>query len=307
MADIGGFKDALSGLQALMPRVPEALTALSEAQAALSEAAEAFLSTLEARQVEAAELFPRLEVSLAGISREAVDATAQVEQHRELSSDLADPTLSFEEPLLQVVHVFVEKQQAVVQEKAAALTALSANASNLQGARQSLGEGLVDGRQTVVSSVDTSLAATLGLQGVVEAARVTISTDVERLGTEMDGQHTAQVRDMEALRRDVEGAEAAYVERIDRVREVVRQDGDRMVENLRDRLDDLGSTLGRALTNLRDGLRDLDERLREAAEEGGEGRQSLAPQFEDLENMLPHLRQTIQQVREAAAMVGIPF
>jgi ABC-type transporter Mla subunit MlaD len=105
----------------------------------------------------------------------------------------------------------------------------------------------------------------------------------------------------------VEGAEAAYLERIDRVREVVRQDTDRMGENLRDRLDDLGATLARALVNLRDELRELDERLRDAAEEGGDGRQALAPHFEELENMLPPLKQTIQQVREAAAMVGIPF
>jgi hypothetical protein len=307
MAEIGGFKDALGGLSALLPRVPEALAALSEAQAALSEAAEAFLATLEARQIEAAELFPRLEVSLAGVSREAVEAAAQVEQDRDLSADLADPALSFEEGLLHVVQGFLEKQQLVVQEKTRALGALSVNAAGLETARQSLGDGLVDGRRVVTSSVEASLAATQGLQGVVEAARVTISTDVERLGTELDGQHTAQAREMESLRREVEGAEAAYLERIDRVREVVRQDTDRTGENLRDRLDDLGATLARALVNLRDELRELDERLRDAAEEGGDGRQALAPHFEELENMLPPLKQTIQQVREAAAMVGIPF
>ena len=307
MAEVGGFKDALAGLSTLLPRVPEALAALSEAQAALSAAAEQFLATLEARQVEAAELFPRLEVGLTGIGREAVEGTAQVEQDRQLAADLADPALSFEQRLLLVVHAFMEKQQHVVQEKAKALLALGLSAAGLGGVRQSLTDGLTDGRRGVASSVDTSLAATQGLQAVIDVARVTIGTDVERLGTEMDGHHTAQARDFEALRRDVETQEAAYVDRIDRVREFVRQDSDRIVENLRDRLDDMGSTLGRALTNLRDELRDLDEGLRDAAEEGGEGRQSLSPHFEELETLLPVLKQALAQVREAAALVGIPF
>jgi hypothetical protein len=307
MAEVSGFKDALSGLQVLLPRVPEALLALSEAQAALSEAAELFLSSLETRQVEASELFPRLEVSLTGIGREAADAAAQVEQDRDLSSELADPGLSFEHPLVQAVHSFLQTQQQMVGDKAKALDRLHVNATTLQGARQSLTSGLTDGRHNVTTSVDTSLTASQGLQAVVEAARVTVSGDVEKLGTAMDEHHTTQAREMEALRKEVEGAEAAYIERIERVREVVRQDTDRMVDNLRDRLDDIGSTLGQALNNLRDGLRELDDRLRDATDEGREGKQSLAPHFEELENMLPALRQVITQVREAAAMVGIPF
>jgi hypothetical protein len=307
MADVSGFKDALSGLQALLPRVPDALAALSEAQAALSEAAEQFLSTLETRQVEASELFPRLEVSLTSISREAADAATQVEQDRDLSTELADPGLSFEHPLVQAVHSFLQTQQQIVGEKAKALDSLNVNAATLQGARQSLTDGLLDGRRNVTTSVDTSLTATQGLQAVVDAARVTVTADVEKLGTAMDEHHTAHSREMESLRREVDGAEAAYAERIDKVREVVRQDTDRMIENLRDRFDDIASTLGQALNNLRDGLHELDERLREAADEGRDGKQSLAPHFEELETMLPALRQTIVQVREAAAMVGIPF
>jgi hypothetical protein len=307
MADVSGFKDALAGLQVLLPRVPEALLALSEAQAALSEAAEQFLSTLETRQVEASELFPRLEVSLTGISREAADGAAQVEQDRDLSSELADPGLGFEQPLVQAVHAFLQAQQQLVADKVKALDGLQVNAATLQTVRQSLTDGLLDGQRNVATSVDTSLTATQGLQGMVEAARVTVTADVEKLGTAMDDHHTNQAREMEALRREVEGAEASYVERIEKVREVVRQDADRMIENLRDRLDDIGSTLGLALNNLRDGLQDLDERLREANDEGREGKQSLDPHFEDLQNMLPGLRQIIQQVREAAAMVGIPF
>ena len=307
MADVSGFKDALSGLQALLPRVPEALLALSEAQAALSEAAEQFLSGLEARQVEASELFPRLEVSLTGIGREAAEAAAQVEQDRDLSTELADPGLGFDHPLVQAAHAFLQAQQQIVADKAKALDALNANAATLHSARQSLTDGLLDGRRNVTTSVDTSLSATQGLQSVVDAARVTVTSDVEKLGTQMDEQHTAHTREMESLRHEVEGAEAAYLERIDRVREVVRQDTDRMMENLRDRLDDIASTLGQALNNLRDGLHDLDERLRDATDEGRDGKQSLAPHFEELETMLPALKQVINQVREAASMVGIPF
>ena len=307
MADVGGFKDALSGLQALLPRVPEALLALSEAQAALSEAAERFLYSLEARQVEASELFPRLEVSLTGIGREAADAAAQIEQDRDLSTELADPGLGFEHPLVQAVHSFLQTQQQMVGDKAKALDRLHLNATTLQGARQSLTSGLADGRHHIITAVDTSVGASQGLQAMVDAARITVSGDVEKLGTAMDDHHTTQAREMEALRKEVEDAEAAYVERIARVRDVVRQDTDRMIENLRDRLEDIGATLAQALNNLRDELSELDDRLRDATDEGREGKQSLAPHFEELENMLPALRQVITQVREAAAMVGIPF
>lgn len=307
MADTTGFKEALAALSALLPRVPEALAALGEAQAALSEAAEQFLATVEARQVEAAELFPRLEVSLAGLAREAADGTAQSEQDRDLPDLLGDPGLGFEDPVAHLGLLLGQKQEHRVQELVRALGVSHANAAALQSGRQSLHDGLADGRRLLAGAGDVSLAALQGLQSVIEAARGTVGADVEQMGTEMDGQHTSQAREMEGLRRDVESYEAAFVERMDRVREVVRKDTDLMLENLRDRLDDLGSTLGRALANLREGLHDLDERLREAAEEGAEGRQSLAPSFEDLENLLPQLRQQIAHVREAAAMVGIPF
>lgn len=307
MADVGGFKEALSALQALLPRVPEALAALSEAQAALSDAAEQFVATVETRQAEAAELFPRLEVSLAGMAREAADGTAQTEQDRELRDLLADPALGFEEAVAQLGALLAQKQEDRLQELARALSVSQTNVAAVQSARQSLHDGLAGGKRLLAGAGDASLAAVQQLQSVVEAARGTVGADVEQVGTEMDTQHTTQERELEVLRRDVDSYEAAFVERIDRVRDVMRRDTDLMLENLRDRLDDLGSTLGRALANLREELGDLDERLREAAEEGAEGRQSLAPYFEDLENLLPQLRQQIAHVREAAAVVGIPF
>jgi hypothetical protein len=307
MAETSGLKEALAALSALLPRVPEALAAMSEAQAALSEAAEHFLATVEARQAEAAELFPRLEVSLSGLAREAADGTAQAEQDRDLQDLLSDPGLGFEAQVAQLTVLLGQKQEHRVAEASRALGASQASLATIESGRKSLHDGLLDGRRLVTAAGEASLVSLQGLQSVVEAARGTIGADVEQLGGEVDGQHTAQAREVEELRRDVESYQAAFVERVDRVREVVRQDTDLMTENVRDRLDDLGATLARALSNLREGLADLDEKLREAAEEGAEGRQSLAPPFEDLENMLPHLRQQIAHVREAAAMVGIPF
>jgi hypothetical protein len=307
MADVGGFKEALASLSELLPRVPEALASLSEAQAALGEAAEHFLATVEARQVEAAELFPRLEVSLAGLAREAADGAAQAEQDRDLHDLLADSGLSFETQLAQLGLLLGQKQEHRISEMVRALGASQASLAALETGRQGLHEGLAGGRRLLAGAGDASLAAVHGLQALVEVTRGAIGADVEQLGSEMDGQHTAQARELEELRRDVEAYETSYVERIDRVREVVRQDTDLLTENVRDRLEDLVSMLERALANLRDGLGDLDERLREAAEEGAEGRQALTPYFEDLENLLPQVRQQIQHVREAAAMVGIPF
>jgi ABC-type transporter Mla subunit MlaD len=307
MADVGGFKEALSGLSALLPRLPEALAALADAQAALTESAEHFLATVEAQQVEAAELFPRLEVALAGIGREAADGLAQAEQDRDVEEILGDPGLGFDDKVLQFSVLVAQKQEERLRQMAHALDTSRETVAGIESARQSLRDGMTDGKTVVATSADASLAAAQALQSVVEAARGTVGTDVEQLGTEMDSQHTNQGRELENLRRDVDGHEAGFVERIDRAREVVRQDTDRLVDNLKDRLDDLTSTLGRSLNNLRDSLRELDENVREAAEDGGHGRESLSPYFEELEHMLPALKQVLDQVREAAAMVGIPF
>lgn len=307
MAEMSGLKEALSSLSALLPRVPEALATVSEAQAALSEAAEHFLAAVEARQAEAAELFPRLEVGLSGLAREAADGTAQAEQDRDLHDLLADPGLGFEAEVAQLAVLLGQKQEHRLAEMGRALGASQASLASIESGRQSLQAGLADGKRLVAAAGEASLASLQGLQSVIEVARGTVGADVEQMGSEMDGQHTAQAREVEDLRADVEAYQAAFVERIDRVREVVRQETDLLMENVRDRLDDLGATLARALSNLRDGLADLDERLREATEEGADGRQSLAPHFEDLEGMLPRLKQQIAHVREAAAMVGIPF
>lgn len=307
MPDVGGFKESLSALSALLPRLPEALAALADAQAALTEAAEHFLATMEAQQVEASELFPRLEVALSGIAREAADGAAQAEQDRDLQEILADPDLGFDDKVLQFTVLAAQKQEERVRDMARALDVAHGTAAGIESSRQTLRDGMTEGKRSVATSSDAALAAAQALQSVVEAARGTVSTDVEQLGTEMDTQHTNQGREMENLRRDVDAHEAAFVERIERAREVVRQDTDRMVENLRDRLDDLVTTLGRALTNLRDELREMDEQVHEAAEDGAVGRQELAPRFEELEHMLPVLKQVLSQVREAAALVGIPF
>jgi chromosome segregation ATPase len=220
---------------------------------------------------------------------------------------LSEPALSFEDRLQILPHNFLEKQHHVVQEKVAALQGAHQRAADLDSLRQSLRDGLTDGRRVVTTSVEASLGAAQSLQGVVEAARVTVSSDVEKLGTEIDSQHTAQGREVETMRRDLETYEASFVERMDRVRQAVRHDADRLIDRARDRLDDLGSTLKSALDDLRNGLRELDDRVREAKDDGAEGRQSLAPYFEELENKLAPLKQTLENVREAAMTVGIPF
>lgn len=307
MADVTGFKQALAELSELLPRVPGMLAGLMEAQAALVDAAEQFAETVEARQAEAADLFPRLEVALAGNSREAAEGTAQIEKHREVANDLADPALAFEERLSPFLLPFLDRQQRLVQTKMEALGRHQQHAATLDVSRQSLRDGLTGGRRHVADSVEGSLTTGQGLQGTVDAARGTVSGDVEKLGYEIDTQHTTQASEVEGLRRDVEAYEAGFVDRIERVREAVRQESDNLGESMRERLDDLGAMLSRAMQQLRDSLRELDELTREAAEEGGDGRESLSPHFEDMEQKLAPLKQAIEHVREAANMVGIPF
>jgi uncharacterized phage infection (PIP) family protein YhgE len=303
----GGLQDDLAALTSLLPRVPEALHALLEAQSALSEAAEQFLQTLDARQAEAAELFPRLEVSLSGVAREAAEGTAQVDRDGQVSETLADPGLSFEEHTVLFPHSFIEKQHHVVQQKTAALEAAQQRAQGLDFTRQALHDGLVAGKQTVSTSVEASLGAGAGLQGMVETARATVGSDVQNLGVEIDQTHTAHGREVEGLRRDVDGHQANFSDRLDQLRNALRTDTDRMLENARDRIEDLSSTLSRAMSDLKDGLHELDDQLKEASEEAAEGRQSLAPPFEEMENLLRPLKQAIENVREAAANVGIAF
>jgi hypothetical protein len=307
MADVTGFKQALAELTDLLPRVPVVVAGLMEAQAALVDAAEQFAETVEARQAEAAELFPRLEVALAGSGREAAEGAAQIEQHREVAGDLADPALGFEEKVNPFLLPFIDRQQRLIQAKVAALARHQHQAATLDASRQSLRDGLTGGRRQVSGASDTTVNNALGLQSVVDAARGTVGGDVEKLGAEIDTQHTTQAGEVEGLRRDVESYEASFVERVDRIREAVRQEADNMAETMRDRLDDLGAMLSRAMFQLRDALRELDEFSREAAEEGGDGRESLHPYYEDLEQKLAPLKQAIEQVREAANLVGIPF
>jgi hypothetical protein len=307
MADVTGFKQALAELSELLPRVPGALAGLMEAQAALLDAAEQFAETVEARQAEAADLFPRLEVALAGSSREAAEGASQIEQHREVASELADPALGFEEKLNPLLLPFLDRQQRVVQAKMEALGRHHQQVATLDVSRQSLRDGLTDGRRNVGGSVEGAFTSAQGLQATVEAARGTVGGDVEKLGSEIDTQHTTQAAEVEGLRRDVDTYEAGFVDRIERIREAVRQESDNMADSMRDRLDDLGALLARAMYQLRDSLRELDELSREAAEEGQDGRQSLQPYFETLEEKLAPLKQAIEHVREAANLVGIPF
>jgi len=224
-----------------------------------------------------------------------------------VSDTLADPGLSFEEHTVLFPHSFIEKQHHVVQQKTAALEAAQQRAQGLDFTRQALHDGLVAGKQTVSTSVEASLGAGAGLQGMVETARATVGSDVQNLGVEIDQTHTAHGREVEGLRRDVDGHQANFSDRLDQLRNALRTDTDRMLENARDRIEDLSSTLSRAMSDLKDGVHELDDQLKEASEEAAEGRQSLAPPFEEMENLLRPLKQAIENVREAAANVGIAF
>ena len=112
---------------------------------------------------------------------------------------------------------------------------------------------------------------------------------------------------MEGLRRDLDGYEAAFGARMERVREGVQQETERLAAEATEQMADLKSAIDDAVREVTEALRALEEQTRRAGAEGLASRESLVPLFDNLEERLPHLRQALEGVRQAANAVGIAF
>jgi hypothetical protein len=145
------------------------------------------------------------------------------------------------------------------------------------------------------------------LQGVVEVSRATLGQDLERLGADLDAQQSTTARDVEEMRRDLEGYDSVFLSRLDRVREVIRQDSENLLEDARERMSELTELLERCITEVIAALNRLEEKTREGERTGESARQALVPLLDNLEDRIPPLKHALEQVREAAHLVGIAF
>ena len=70
---------------------------------------------------------------------------------------------------------------------------------------------------------------------------------------------------------------------------------------------ELSDLLERCIADVAQALRQVEEQTREAGQNAEDARRALVPLFDNLEEKLPQLRHALEQVREAAHLVGIAF
>ena len=87
----------------------------------------------------------------------------------------------------------------------------------------------------------------------------------------------------------------------------MQQEADRLSADTGERMADLKAAIEDAVREVGEALRALEEQTRRAGDEGRAHRDAIVPLFSHLEERLPHLRQALEGVREAAHHVGIAF
>jgi hypothetical protein len=306
--DANETRDALRLLTELLPSVAERMSALLAEESAAKEAAEEFLQRCEERQGEAADLMNRVEAVQLDLRAQASSGADRLERWEDPTPDLHDPALAFDEKAPLMLAPFARAQAHHVAALRDGLNAhreerLLSRGQRMGATRLQLekgGDGLLHAWE------DAGRGAT-ELQGAVEASRAALGHDLERLAADMEVQQTTTARDVEEMRRDLEGYDAQFVSRLDRVREVVRQDVENLLDDTRERVSELQDLLERCVVELSAALRRLEETTREGGTGGERARQALVPLFDNLEDRLPALKHALEQVREAAHLVGIAF
>jgi len=305
--DADALKDSLGTLQDTLPVVPDKLKSLLQEEATLRASAEELQRSLEEKQSEATELFTRLEAALMGVRRQATEQTVLLQQYPDFEALLDEDKLDFEQKLMLLLTLFMQKQQSVVESKKESMRALMGFGSNKQNALGVLGESLVRGGTQVGHASEQALRGGAALQNMVEASRNAITDEIEKVGAEIEAHRAAGSRDIDQTKRDVEGFDAFFTDRVELLGNLVRRDTDRLINETQNRMADLRYLVSGAVEGVQKALDELDRNLREDIEESAEARNSLAPLFENIEKALGPLKEAIESVREAAHTVGIPF
>lgn len=306
--DANDTRDALRLLTELLPSVAERMSALLAEETAAKQAAEDFLQRCEERQGEAGDLLSRVEAVQLDLRAQASAEADRLERWEDPSPDLQDPALAFDEKAALVLAPFAQAQARHV--------AVLRDTFNGQREERLLrrGERMSVTRFQLERSGDGLLRAwdhagqgAADLKAIVETSRAELSQDLERLGGDLEAQQRTTARDAEEMRRDLDGYESVFVSRLDRVREVIRQDSENLLDDARERLSELQDLLERTIGDVARALRELEDETREAGRNAESMRESLVPLFDNLEEKLPPLRHALEQVREAAHLVGIAF
>lgn len=306
--DANDIRDALRQLTDLLPSVAERMSALMTEEAAAKAAADEFLQRVEERQTEAADLLARLETVQLELRTQAAAEVERLTSWEDPSPVLHDPALATDEVAARHVAPFARAQAnhvAVLRDgfngsREERLLARGQHVTTMRFGLDKGGEGLLAGSETAGRGAQA-------LYDVVEASRGALSHEIERFAADLQAQQNASARDVEGMRRDLDGYEAALTARLDRLREGVRDETDRLAEDASDRMEELRTAIADAARDLGTALREVEEQTRRAADEGRSHREALVPLFQNLEERLPHLRQVLDGVREAAHHVGIAF
>jgi hypothetical protein len=300
--------DALRLLSDLLPSVAERMSALLAEETAAKQAAEDFLERCEERQGEAADLMGRVEAVQLDLRAQASAEADRLERWEDPTPDLNDPALAFEEKAALQLAPFARAQARHVTVLRDGFNGQREGRLMSRGQRLSATRlQLEKGGEGLLRAWDVAGRGAAELQGVVEVSRAVLGQDLERLGAELDALQTTTARDAEEMRRDLEGYDSQFVSRLERVREVVRQDAETLLDEARERMSELRDLLESCTSEVARALRKLEEQTREAGDDAERARSALVPLFDNLEEKLPPLRHALEQVREAAHLVGIAF
>lgn len=306
--DASDIRDALRQISALLPSVAERMSALLAEEAAAKAVADDFLQRAEERQTEATDLLARIETVQLELRTQAAAEVERLTGWEDPAPALRDPALAADEAAARHLAPFALAQERHV---AVLRDTFNGNREERLLARgqhvTSMRFGLEKGGDALLGGSEAAGQGALALHELVEGSRAALSHGIERFAGDLQEQQNASARDVEGLRRDLDGYEAGLAARLDRLREGVQQEADRLESDTRDRMADLRAAVDDAVREVSTALGALEAQTRRAGDEGRAHREALVPLFENLEERLPHLRQALEGVREAARHVGIAF
>jgi hypothetical protein len=306
--DANDIRDALRQLTDLMPSVAERMSSLLAEEAAAKAAADEFLQRAEERQAEASDLLARLETVQLELRTQAAAEVERLTGWEDPSPVLHDPALAFDEKAALHRAPFSRAQAG---HAAVLRDTFNGNREERLLTRgqhvTAMRFGLEKGGDELLAGSEAAGQGARALHELVEGSRGALGHEIERFAGDLQAQQNATARDVEGMRRDLDGYEAALGARLDRLREGVQQETDRLSTDAGERMADLRTAIDDAVREVGEALRALEEQTRRAGDEGRAHREAIVPLFTNLEERLPHLRQALEGVREAAHHVGIAF
>jgi hypothetical protein len=306
--DANDIRDVLRQLTDLLPSVAERMSALMAEETAARAATDDFLQQAEERQAEALDLLARLETVQLELRAQAAAEVERLTGWEDPSPVLHDPALAFDEKAALHLAPFARAQAGHV---AVLRDAFNGNREERLLTRgqhvTTMRFGLEKGGDELLGGSDAAGRGAQALHELVEGARGALGHEIERFAGDLQAQQNSSARDVEAIRRDLDGHEAALGARLDRLREGVQEETDRLSADAAERMTDLRAAIDDAVREVGEALGTLEEQTRRAGDEGRSHREAIVPLFGHLEERLPHLRQALEGVREAAHHVGIAF